>query len=191
MAQAGEFRYANELVSFIRQESGDWFDIEVAAYPETHPQAASAQADLINFKGKLEAGANSAITQFFFNFDAYAYFVEAVRKLGLTQPIVPGIMPIGSFSKLARFADTCGAEIPRWLRKKCESYGDDLESIRALGLDVVTDLCQRLIAFGAPGLHFYTLNQAGLAAEILRRINWLRQADIVAEAAQSKPASMP
>ena len=170
MADAGEFRYANELVEFIRKETGDCFRIEVAAYPEWHPQAKSPRDDLANFKRKVDAGADSAITQFFFNADAYEHFVGAARALGVTIPIVPGIMPIASFSKLARFADTCGAEIPRWMRRKFESYGDDTASIRAFGLDVVTDLCERLIARGAPGLHFYTLNQAGLTTEVVGRL---------------------
>ncbi|MCX8086756.1 MAG: methylenetetrahydrofolate reductase [NAD(P)H] [Rhodocyclaceae bacterium] len=170
MADPGEFRYANELVAFIRAETGDWFHIEVAAYPEWHPQAKNPREDLLNFKRKVEAGANSAITQFFYNADAYVHFVAEARALGVTIPIVPGIMPIGSFSKLARFADASGAELPRWMRKKFESFGDDAESIRAFGLDVVTELCQRLLALGAPGLHFYTLNQAALSLEILRRL---------------------
>ena len=171
MADTGEFRHANELVEFIRKETGDWFHIEVAAYPEWHPQARSPRDDLLAFKRKIEAGANSAITQFFYNFDAYAAFVDTVRSMGIDTPIVPGIMPIGSFSKLSRFADTCGAEIPRWLRRQLESYGDDAASIRALGLDVVTDLCEQLLATGAPGLHFYTLNQAGLSSEIVTRLD--------------------
>lgn len=170
MIEAGEFRYANELVEFIRAETGDWFHIEVAAYPEVHPQASSASVDLANFKRKIDAGANSAITQFFFNADAYDHFVDAAQAAGITVPIVPGIMPIASYTKLARFADNCGAEIPRWLRKRLESYGDDAESIRAFGLDVVTEMCERLLAGGAPGLHFYSLNQAGLTAEIWRRL---------------------
>lgn len=170
MADAGEFRYANELVEFIRQETGDTFRIEVAAYPEWHPQAKSPRDDLRAFKRKVDAGADSAITQFFYNADAYAHFVAEARALGVTIPIVPGIMPIGSFSKLARFADSSGAEIPRWMRKKFESFGDDADSIRAFGLDVVTELCERLIALGAPGLHFYTLNQSILSLEIVRRL---------------------
>jgi len=170
MAQAGEFRYANELVEFIRQETGDCFHIEVAAYPEVHPQARNAEEDLINFKRKVDAGANSAITQYFYNADAYDRFVGDAIGKEITIPIVPGIMPISSYSKLARFSDTCGAEIPRWIRKKLEGYGDDSASIRAFGLDIVTDLCLRLIASGAPGLHFYTLNQAGLTTEIWRRL---------------------
>ena len=171
MAQPGELRYANELVEFIRQETGDWFRIEVAAYPEYHPQAKSPKDDLANFKRKADAGANAAITQFFYNADAYEHFVADARAAGVTIPIIPGIMPIASFSKLSRFADTCGAEIPRWMRKQFESFGDDAASIRAYGLDVVTQLCERLIKAGAPGLHFYTLNQAGLTTEIVNRLN--------------------
>jgi methylenetetrahydrofolate reductase (NADPH) len=170
MADPGEFRHANELVEFIRQETGDWFSVGVAAYPEIHPQAKSPRDDLLNFKRKVEAGANSAITQFFFNADAYEHFVAEARAVGIVVPIIPGIMPIASFSKLARFADGCGAEIPRWMRKKFESFGDDTDSIRAFGLDVVTALCNRLLKAGAPGLHFYTLNQAGLTTEIVKRL---------------------
>ncbi|HEX5514795.1 MAG TPA: methylenetetrahydrofolate reductase [NAD(P)H] [Gammaproteobacteria bacterium] len=166
---AGEFRYANELVEFIRAETGDRFRIEVACYPEFHPQAADAEQDLLNFKRKVEAGADAAITQFFYNLDAYLRFVESCEQLGIDIPIVPGIMPIGNFKQLARFADGTGAEIPRWLRKRMEAYGDDRESIRAFGLEVVTELCQRLLGAGAPGLHFYTMNQAALTEEI-----WLR-----------------
>ncbi|MDP2793053.1 MAG: methylenetetrahydrofolate reductase [NAD(P)H] [Sulfurisoma sp.] len=171
MADAGEFRYANELVEFIRKETGDWFHIEVAAYPEWHPQARSPREDLLNFKRKIDAGANSAITQYFYNADAYSHFVDEARALGVGIPIIPGIMPIGSFSKLARFSDSCGAEIPRWMRRKFEAFGDDADSIRAFGLDVVTGLCQRLLERGAPGLHFYTLNQSALTLEIARRLN--------------------
>ena len=170
MAEPGELRHANELVEYIRAETGDWFHIEVAAYPEYHPQAKSPKDDLANFKRKAEAGADAAITQFFFNADAYEHFVADARAAGVTIPIIPGIMPIASFSKLSRFADACGAEIPRWMRKQFESYGDDAASIRAYGLDVVTQLCQRLIKAGAPGLHFYTLNQAGLTTEIVNRL---------------------
>ena len=170
MADPGEFRHANELVEVIRQETGDWFSVGVAAYPEIHPQAKSPRDDLLNFKRKVEAGANSAITQFFFNADAYEHFVAEARAVGIVVPIIPGIMPIASFSKLARFADGCGAEIPRWMRKKFESFGDDADSIRAFGLDVVTALCNRLLKAGAPGLHFYTLNQAGLTTEIVKRL---------------------
>jgi methylenetetrahydrofolate reductase (NADPH) len=170
MADAGAFRHANELVEFIRHETGNCFHIVVAAYPEYHPQARTPREDLLNFKRKAEAGANAAITQFFYNTDAYEHFVAEARATGITIPIIPGIMPIGSFSKLARFADTCGAEIPRWMRRKFESFGDDTASIRAFGLDVVTDLCGRLIAAGAPGLHFYTLNHADLTMEIVKRL---------------------
>ena len=170
MAEPGELHHANELVKFIRQETGDWFRIEVAAYPEVHPQARSPQEDLANFKRKVDAGANAAITQFFYNADAYERFVAEARALGVGIPIIPGIMPIASFSKLSRFADNCGAEIPRWMRKRFESFGDDAASIRAYGLDVVTALCERLIKAGAPGLHFYTLNQAGLTSEIVKRL---------------------
>jgi methylenetetrahydrofolate reductase (NADPH) len=176
MADAGEFRHANELVEFIRAETGDTFRIEVAAYPEWHPQAASPREDLLAFKRKVDAGADAAITQFFYNPDAYAHFVAEARALGVAIPIVPGIMPIGKFSKLSRFADGCGAEIPRWMRRKFESYGDDTDSIRAFGLDVVTELCRRLIELGAPGLHFYTLNQSTLALEIVRRLGLARAA---------------
>ncbi len=168
--EAGEFRYASELVAFIRQETGNWFHIDVAAYPEYHPQARSAQEDLAAFRRKVEAGADSAITQYFYNADAYWHFVDACRAAGIDVPIVPGIMPIGSFAKLARFSDACGAEIPRWLRKRLEGYGDDVASIRAFGLDVVTELCDGLLARGAPGLHFYTLNLASLTTTIWQRL---------------------
>jgi len=167
---AGEFRYANELVEFIRAETGDHFWIEVACYPEFHPQADDAERDLLNFKRKVEAGANSAITQFFYNLDAYLRFVESCEKLGIDIPIVPGIMPITNFKQLARFADGCGAEIPRWLRKRMEAYGDDRESIQAFGLEVVTELARRLLEAGAPGLHFYTMNQAWPTEAIWRNL---------------------
>jgi len=170
MAEAGEFRHANELVEFIRSETGDWFSVEVAAYPEWHPQARSPQDDLAAFARKVRAGANSAITQYFYNADAYFNFVDEATALGVNVPIVPGIMPIAGFTKLARFSDACGAEMPRWMRKKFESYGDDVDSIRAFGLDVVTELCERLLKGGAPGLHFYSMNQAALTAEISRRL---------------------
>lgn len=170
MAQPGEFRYATELVAFIRKEFGDAFHIEVAAYPEYHPQARSAQDDLQKFKLKVEAGADSAITQYFYNAEAYFRFVNACETANIRIPIVPGIMPINKFSQLARFSDACGAEIPRWLRKKMEGYGDDSASIRAYGLDVVTDLCSQLLEAGAPGLHFYTLNSAGLTTTIWQRL---------------------
>ena len=172
-AASGEFHYANELVAFIRDEFGSQFHIEVAAYPEYHPQARSAQDDLLNFKRKVVAGADSAITQYFYNTDCYFHFVDECEAMGLSLPIVPGIMPIVSFSKLARFSDACGAEIPRWMRRKFESYGDDADSVRAFGLDVVTELCQRLVECGAPGLHFYSMNQAGLTLELCRRLELL------------------
>jgi methylenetetrahydrofolate reductase (NADPH) len=167
---AGDFRYASELVEFIRAESGDGFHIDVACYPEYHPQARSPAEDLASFKRKVDAGADSAITQYFFNASSYYQFVDDAQALGIEVPIVPGVMPIASFSKLARFSDACGAEIPRWIRKKLESYGDDGASIRAFGLDVVTDLCADLLAHDAPGLHFYTLNQASLTTIIWQRL---------------------
>ena len=170
MAEPGEFRYANELVSFIRQETGDWFQIEVAAYPETHPQARNYRDDLQNFKRKTDAGANAAITQYFFNPDAYFNFVDDCAALGITLPIVPGIMPISNFSQLSRFSSACGAEIPRWLTNKMESYLDDAASIKAFGLDFVTGMCDKLLRGGAPGLHFYTLNQAGPTSTIWQRL---------------------
>lgn len=170
MAETGEFRYANELVNFIRAETGDWFSIEVAAYPEWHPQARSPKDDLDAFVRKVKAGANSAITQYFYNADAYFHFVDAARKAGAEVPIIPGIMPIVGFTKLARFSDACGADIPRWMRKKFESFGDDTDSIRAFGLDIVTELCERLLKGGAPGLHFYSMNQSALTTEICKRL---------------------
>lgn len=157
---SGELRHASDLVEFIRAETGGHFHIEVAAYPEMHPQARNFEDDLRHFAAKMQAGANSAITQYFFNADSYFHFVERVRKLGVEQPIVPGIMPITNYSKLARFSDACGAELPRWVRKQLEAYGDDLESIQAFGEQVVTRMCEKLLDGGAPGLHFYTLNQA-------------------------------
>ena len=168
--EAGDFRYASELVEFIRSETGTWFHIDVAAYPEYHPQSRDAQDDLAAFRRKVDAGANSAITQYFFNADAYWHFVDVCTRAGIKIPIVPGIMPIGSFVKLARFSDACGAEIPRWIRRKLEGFGDDTASIRAFGLDVVTQLCAGLLARGAPGLHFYTLNHSALTATIWRRL---------------------
>lgn len=170
MGSIGEFQYANELVSFIRAQTGEHFHIEVAAYPEFHPQARSPREDMVNFKRKVMAGANSALTQYFYNADSYFRFVEECRKMGISAPIVPGIMPIVKFSQLARFSDACGAEIPRWMRKTLESYGDDSASVQAFGLDVVTQLCERLLAGGAPGLHFYTLNHAGPSLEIWKRL---------------------
>ena len=170
LASGGELRYANELVTFIRQTTGDWFHIEVACYPEYHPQTRNAADEVKNFKRKIDAGANSAITQYFYNADAYLRFVDECAGAGISIPIVPGIMPIGNFSQLARFSDACGAEIPRWMRIKLESYRDDTASIRAFGLDVVTALCAKLLEAGAPGLHFYTLNQAGPASTIWQRL---------------------
>lgn len=158
--EAGEFRYANELVSFIREETGDHFHLEVAAYPEYHPQAPNAESDLLNFKRKIDAGANSAITQYFYNPYAYFRFIENCERMGIDTPVVPGIMPITNHTQLARFSDACGAEIPRWIRKRLEGFGDDLASIRAFGEDVVTELCAALLEQGAPGLHFYTMNRA-------------------------------
>ena len=157
---SGELRYANELVSFIREETGDHFHIEIAAYPEMHPQARNFEDDIANFVRKAKAGASSAITQYFFNADSYFYFVERIRKLGVDIPVVPGIMPITNYSKLARFSDACGAEIPRWVRKQLEAYGDDSDSIRAYGEQVVSEMCERLLQGGAPGLHFYSMNLA-------------------------------
>jgi methylenetetrahydrofolate reductase (NADPH) len=170
MADAGEFRYASELVAFVRTEFGKAFHIEVACYPEYHPQARTAQDDLVHFKRKVEAGADTAITQYFYNQDAYFAFVDECEAAGITIPIVPGIMPINRFSQLARFSDACGAEIPRWMRRKLEGLGDDTASIRSFGLDVVTNLCDRLLRGGAPGLHFYTLNQAGPTSTIWQRL---------------------
>lgn len=169
-ASAGELRYASELVQFIRERTGDHFHIEVACYPEFHPQARTAQDDVRNFKRKVDAGANSAITQYFFNADAYFRFVDDCEAIGIGIPIVPGIMPIGNFSQLARFSDACGAEIPRWLRLKLAGFGDDIASIRSFGLEVITDLCDRLLSAGAPGLHFYTMNQAGPTSTIWQRL---------------------
>jgi methylenetetrahydrofolate reductase (NADPH) len=170
MVETGEFRYAADLVSFLRESHGDWFRIEVAAYPEFHPQSRSAEDDLNNFRSKVLAGADAAITQYFFNADAYWEFVSQCEALGLRLPIVPGIMPITRFTQLARFSDACGAEIPRWVRKRLEGYGDDTASIRSFGLDVVTRLCDDLLSHGAPGLHFYTLNQAAPTIAICQRI---------------------
>ena len=170
LASAGEFRYASELVAFIRKQTGDWFRIEVACYPEFHPQTRYARDELKHFKAKVEAGADAAITQYFYNADAYFRFVEDARAAGIRVPIVPGIMPIGNFAQLARFSDSCGAEIPRWMRLKLEGFHDDNASIRAFGLDIVAGLCRRLLEGGAPGLHFYTLNQAPLSAEICARL---------------------
>lgn len=168
---AGDFKYANELVSFIRQETGNWFHIEVAAYPEFHPEAASATKDIANFKRKVEAGADSAITQYFYNADAYYRFVESCEQAGIQVPIVPGIMPIYNYTQLARFSGVCGAEIPRWLRLRLEAYGDDIASLRAYGADVVTEMCSKLIDSGVKSMHFYTLNQSGIISNIIQQLN--------------------
>lgn len=166
MGEAGEFRYANELVTFIREETGEHFHIEVAAYPEYHPQATSPDKDLENFKRKVDAGASSAITQYFYNPDAYFRFIDRCMSVNIDIDIVPGVMPITNYFQLARFSDACGAEIPRWIRKRLEAYGENLESIRAFGEEVVTSLCAQLLDKGAPGLHFYTLNRAEPALAI-------------------------
>lgn len=166
----GEFAYASDLVAFIRAETGDDFRIEVAAYPEIHPQAKSSESDLRAFVAKVQAGADSAITQYFYNADAYFYFVDEVQRLGVTVPVVPGIMPITSSTQLLRFSDACGAEIPRWIRLRLQGFGDDTASIKSFGLDVVTDLCERLRSAGGPGLHFYTMNQSAATTEIVRRL---------------------
>lgn len=170
MARSGDFRYAAELVEFIRAEHGDWFRIEVACYPEMHPQAEDAFADLRHFKAKMDAGADAAITQYFYNADAYFRFVDAARAAGVGQPIVPGVMPISNFAQIRRFSDMCGAEIPRWLLKRMQAYGDDVESIRSFAADFVADLCRRLIDGGAPELHFYTLNLARPTQAVLSRL---------------------
>lgn len=170
MRDPGDFRYANELVDFIRQETGDYFTIEVAAYPEVHPQAASAHADFDNFKRKVDAGANSALTQYFYNIDAYLYFVDRCQKNGIEIPIIPGIMPINNYSQLARFSDGCGAEIPRWLRKRLEEFHDDTESLQAFTLDFLTDFTQKLINAGVPGLHFYSMNRVDPTLTICQRL---------------------
>ena len=170
LGSLGEFNYANELVAFIKSEYADYFTIEVAAYPEFHPQAPNPQKDLDNFQRKVAAGADGAITQYFYNADAYFRFLEDCVKRDIRIPIVPGVMPITNFVQLARFSDACGAEIPRWLRKRLEGFGDDLESIRSYGVEVTTDLCEQLLAGGAPGLHFYTMNQAGPTLKIWRNL---------------------
>ena len=163
---AGELKYANELVAFIREHSGDYFNLEVAAYPEFHPQAPSAEADLLNFKKKVDAGANSAITQYFFNADSYFYFIDRIEAMGIDIPVVPGIMPITNYSNLVRFSDMCGAEVPRWIKKQLEAYGDNSESIAKFGEEVVTRMCETLIDAGVPGIHFYTMNQSGPTLKI-------------------------
>jgi len=171
LGSLGELNFANELVELIRHEFNDTFHIEVAAYPECHPQASSAKADLDNFIRKAKAGADSAITQYFYNADAYFAFVESCQKAGVEIPIVPGIMPITNYTQLARFSDACGAEIPRWIRKRLQAYGDDLESIKAFGQEVVTSMCQRLIDNDVPGLHFYTMNQAAATLAIWNNLS--------------------
>ena len=171
MGHPGDLRYAAELIDFIRAEHGNAFRIEVGAYPETHPQASDALADLKHFKAKVDAGADAAITQYFYNADAYFHFVDAVRALGVSVPIVPGIMPISNFSQLRRFSEQCGAEIPRWIGRKMQAYGDDSESIRAFCAEVVAQLCQRLVEGGAPGLHFYTLNLAKPTTSVLKLLH--------------------
>ena len=170
MASYGEFHYASDLVEFIRREHDGYFHIEVAAYPEMHPQSADAHADMANFKRKVEAGANGAITQYFFNADAYFRFVEDARKAGISVPIIPGIMPITQYSQLKRFSDMCGAEIPRWIAKRLEAFRDDVDAIREFGADVVADLCRKLIDGGVPGIHFYTLNRAKPTLSICQRL---------------------
>jgi methylenetetrahydrofolate reductase (NADPH) len=167
----GEFKYASELVEFIRAETGDAFHIEVGCYPETHPQAKSPDADLLAYAMKVKAGASSAITQYFFNSDAYFRFVDDAHKLGATIPVVPGIMPITNSSQLMRFSDACGAEIPRWIRTRLQSFGDDTASIKSFGLDVITDLCDQLRNGGVPGIHFYSMNQAATVTEICKRLD--------------------
>ena len=171
LAASGEFRYAAELVAFIRERTGDWFNIEVACYPEFHPQTRDAGDEIRNFKRKVDAGANAAITQYFYNPDAYFRFMDDARAAGIGVPIVPGIMPIGNFSQLKRFSDACGAEIPRWIAKRMQAHGDDAEAIRELAADVVAQLCQRLLDGGAPGLHFYTLNRAKATQAVLERLS--------------------
>lgn len=170
MGGMGELAHASDLVALIREHSGDWFHISVAAYPEYHPQARTPQDDLKHFVNKMQAGANTAITQYFYNADAYARFVEDVRAKGVNAPIIPGIMPITNYSRLARFSETCGAEIPRWVLLKLASFGDDAESIKAFGQEVVAQLCERLVQLGAPSLHFYTLNQAEPSLGVLGNI---------------------
>ncbi|MCW2294751.1 MULTISPECIES: methylenetetrahydrofolate reductase [NAD(P)H] [Pseudomonas] len=167
---SGELRHANDLVELIRQQTGDHFHIEVAAYPEMHPQARNFEDDIANFVRKAKAGASSAITQYFFNADCYFYFVERVRKLGVDIPVIPGIMPITNYSKLARFSDACGAELPRWVRKQLEAYGDDTQSIQRFGEEMITAMCERLLQGGAPGLHFYTLNQAAPSLAVWKNL---------------------
>lgn len=170
MARMGDLRYASDLIAFIREQHGDWFHVEVGCYPETHPQAEDALADLRHFKTKIDAGADGAITQYFYNADAYFRFVDDVRKLGVEVPIVPGIMPISNFTQLRRFSEGCGAEIPRWVSKRMQAYGDDAEAIRAFAADLVAGMCRRLVDGGAPGLHFYTLNLSKPTLNVLSEL---------------------
>jgi methylenetetrahydrofolate reductase (NADPH) len=170
VVSVGDFKYANELVSFIRQETDDWFHIDVAAYPEVHPESTSVVKDIANFKQKVNAGADSAITQYFYNADAYFKFLESCEKEGIRIPIIPGVMPIYNYTQLARFSSMCGAEIPRWLRFRLEAYADDLPSLRAFGIDVISNLCEQLLAAKVPGFHFYTLNQAGVISTIINNV---------------------
>lgn len=174
MREPGDFRHASDLVAFVRAETADWFHLEVAAYPEMHPQARSPRDDLEAFAVKVRAGADSAITQYFFNADAYLRFRDDARRIGIDVPIVPGIMPIANFTQLARFSDACGAEIPRWIRLRLASFGDDIEAIREFGVEVVAAMCRRLLAEGVPGLHFYTLNQSAAAVRVLEAIGLAR-----------------
>lgn len=170
LVSGGDFKYANELVRFIREETGDYFHLEVAAYPEFHPEAKSPNADLTHLKNKIDAGANSVITQYFYNVDAYFRFLDQCEKIGITAPIIPGVMPIYNITQLARFSNVCGAEIPRWLKMRLEEFGDDMPSLQAFGVDVVSELCETLQAHGVPSLHFYTLNRAATISEIIRNI---------------------
>jgi methylenetetrahydrofolate reductase (NADPH) len=174
MRDPGDFRYANELVEFIRKETGDHFTIEVAAYPEVHPQALNADVDFDNFKRKVDAGADSAITQYFYNVDAYKYFIDRCCKAGITIPVIPGIMPINNYAQLARFSEGCGAEIPRWLRKKLESFYDDTASLQAFTTDFLTDFTQQLIDLEVPGLHFYTMNKTDPTLTICQRLGLIK-----------------
>jgi len=170
IAGQGDFSHASDLVSFIRENTGDYFHIDVAAYPEYHPESIGAKDDLNNFKTKIDAGANSAITQFFFNVDSYFKFIEECNRLNITIPIVPGIMPIYNIKQLARFSQACGAEIPRWLRYKLESYDEDINSLRDYGIDFISELCETLQQFGVESIHFYTLNESGIVSKILKNI---------------------
>lgn len=179
MGNSGELKYASDLVDLIRKTSGDHFHIEIAAYPEFHPQSKNAAEDILNFKAKVDAGANSAITQYFFNADAYFYYLDQCAKQNIFIPIIPGIMPITQFAKLVRFSDMCGAEIPLWIRKRCEAYGDDQESIKAFGIEVVHDLCQRLVSGGAPGLHFYTLNHFEASLAIVPLLKNVQKSSVI------------